>query len=79
MDELTQRLRSIYAGSIEDGLESWLTDAILARLLAEAVVVQPSQCVLYSQGEPLRCHANPISAGKAAALFRSTSTPHTAY
>ena len=60
IDELAHRLRSIYAGPIEDDFQPWLTDAILARVLAEAVVIQPPQCVLYSHGEPLRCHANAL-------------------
>ena len=60
LDELTQRLQDIYAGPIEEGLQPWLTNEVQARLLAEAVVVQPPQCVLYSIGEPLRCHANAL-------------------
>ena len=60
IDELAKRLQDIYAGAIEEGLQPWLTDEALARLLAEALVVQPPKCVLYNEGEPLRCHANAL-------------------
>src|ERR1700704_5017078 len=60
LDELSQRLQDIHMGPIEEGLQPWLTDEVQARLLAEALVVHPPRCILYSIGEPLRCHANAL-------------------
>ena len=52
-------------GDIEKDFTHWVTDAVLARLLREGVVLKPHpRTVFYSIGEPLWCHANALRGGK---------------
>lgn len=39
LNELTQRLLALHAGGIEKDFQPWVTDAVLARVLAEGVVL----------------------------------------
>ena len=62
LGELSQRLLALHAGGIEKDFQSWLPDAVLARVLEEGVVLRPNpQHVLYQIGYPLQCHANALN------------------
>jgi hypothetical protein len=65
LDKLHQRLLALHAGGIEKDFAPWVSDAVLARVLSEGVVLRPSlRHVLYNVGAPLECHANALAGGK---------------
>jgi len=62
INELSQRLLALHAGGIEKDFTPWVTDAVLARVLREGVVLRPDpRNVLYQIGAPLQCHANALN------------------
>src|SRR6266850_466382 len=62
INELSQRLLALHAGGIEKDFTPWVTDAVLARVLREGVVLRPDpRKVLYQIGAPLQCHANALN------------------
>jgi hypothetical protein len=62
LDKLQQRLLDLSHGHLENDWESWVPEAVLARVLAEGVVVRPDpRRVLYQIGIPLECHANALN------------------
>ena len=62
INELSLRLLALHAGGIEKDFTPWVTDAVLARVLREGVVLRPDpRNVLYQIGAPLQCHANALN------------------
>jgi len=62
LDKLHRRLLELSPGHIENDFTPSVTDAVLARVLEEGVVLRPNpQHGLYQIGEPLQCHANALN------------------
>jgi hypothetical protein len=78
LDELHQRLLAIHAGGLSKNDEPWwASDAVLTRLLKEAVVLQPDPSrVLYHMGLPLQCHANALRGGKLLGVETTGGKPY---
>lgn len=79
LEKLHQRLLALHPASriAEDDEPWWVSDAIIARLLREAVVLRPDpRRVLCNVGVPLECHTSALRGGKLYGVETVGGTPY---